>query len=127
MCSNHHGNEPSQIIRDIVVPVISVAVILAAAISLIVYYLCNRRKNSHGLVRLQEECDIDDPHDNTINDQPTVQAAQEVLGRSTEVQVGLTTPSEADQMQYSKETMKELIHKQLFDKYHSSPSSSLVF
>ena len=78
-------------------------------------------------MRLQEECDIDDRHDNTINDQPTVQAAQEVLGRSTKVQVGLTTPSEADQMQYSKEMMKELIHKQLFDKYHSSPSSSLVF
>ena len=57
-------------------------------------------------MRLQEECDIDDRHDNTINDQPTVQAAQELLGRSTEMQVGLTTPSEPDQMQYSKEMMK---------------------
>ena len=107
-----------------------IAALVVAALTVMtsftIYYFCNRRKQPRGLVRLQEECDEDDHHDNNINDQPTVQAAQEAGGRSAEMQVGLTANSEAEQTQYSKETMKELIYNKLFDKYHPTPASSLV-
>ena len=104
--------------NNYLIPIVtSLAVALLLLALVIILYMLYRRHgkmSSVSHVRLHE-INNDDHHGNTINDEPTVQPAQEAGGSGDQLQVfsgqELTTPTESSQPQCSQPTLQELINK----------------
>lgn len=100
------------------------SVVLVLVTILYVLYCRHGKKPSEGFIELNE-INNDDRNDNTINDGPTMQPAQEAGGTGDQLQVfstqELTTPTESSQSQCSQQTtLLELINK----KYEARPCHS---
>lgn len=100
-------------------------VVLALIFVLYVLYCRHGKKSSRDFVQL-EEINNDDHHGNAINDEPTVQPAQEAGGSGDQLQVvsgqELTTPTEPSQSQCSQPTLlEELFNKNYSNTYRGIP------
>ena len=129
-CS-YHDDKPMQTTErtKFNIPVIVTSLVaVSVVIFLVFFYILYRHhgRRSPDLVQLNESDDENDHHDNVINDQPTIQPAQEAGSLGDQLQVGLTAPTESSQSECSKSTIEELRHKTFMGQYHAVPSSSLV-
>ena len=116
---------PNTYVILIIVSLAVATVVLALVFILYLLYCRHGKKSSRDFVQLHE-INNDDHYGNTINDEPTVQPAQEAGGSGDQLQVfsgqELTTPTESSQSQCSQPTLlQELINKNYPKTYHNVP------
>ena len=127
-CS-YHDDKPMERAKFNIPAIVISSLVAVSVVFLVILYTLYRHlgRRSPNLVQLNNELDDEnDHHDNVINDQPTIQPAQEAGSLGDQLQVGLTAPTESSQSECSKSTIEELRHKTFMGQYHAVPSSSLV-